>query len=514
MDFDREHPDEGYRCLTYMMIDAGVVAASPGSVYRVLKQAKLLNRWAQTPSTKGQGFRQPEKPHEHWHIDVAYVNICGTFYDLCSLLDGCSRYLVHGQSQWLPGRAVESGSSWLKMPALVSCWEGAVLRFPLNQYSVHPTRLIGVPIQVSYSLCGFSGSDVEGHEPARQLAQTVERRNVKRMLQTPWECDISFYPNAYRKGPMKTIHLGKTGVEVSALCLGVLYFGNRIGKEMSYHLMDRYVDVGGSFFDTANIYSCWIPGFQGGESEIVLGQWMRDRKNRSQLFIASKLGFPYQNVAHGLRADQIQTECEKSLQRLQTDVIDLYYAHVDDRDTPLEETMEAFDRLIRAGKVRYIGASNFLAWRLEKTRMVSRANGWAEYCCIQQRYSYLRPKPGATFGEQVCVNGDLLDYVQSESISLLAYSPLLNGAYTRADRDFPEQYLGPDTDTREATLRAVAEEIDATVNQIVYAWMVHSDPPVIPLMAASTDAQIEENLGALSVKLSDAQMSRLNSASG
>lgn len=313
---------------------------------------------------------------------------------------------------------------------------------------------------------------------------------------------------------MKTIHLGKTGVEVSAFCMGVLYFGNRIGKERSYHLMDRFVDVGGSFFDTANIYASWLSGFQGGESETVLGQWMRDRKNRSQVFVASKLGFAYQNVERGLRANQIQTECEKSLQRLQTDVIDLYYAHVDDRNTPLEETMEAFDRLIRAGKVRYIGASNFLAWRLERARMVSRANGWAQYCCIQQRYSYLRPKPGASFGAQVCVNDDLLDYVRSEGIRLLAYTPLLNGAYTRADRDFQEQYIGPDTDTRLATLRSVAEEKDATINQIVYAWMMQSDPPVIPLMAASTDEQIEENLGALAVKLSDAQMSRLNSASG
>ncbi len=313
---------------------------------------------------------------------------------------------------------------------------------------------------------------------------------------------------------MKTIQLRKTGVEVSALCMGVLYFGNRIGKEMSYYLMDRYVDAGGSFFDTANIYSFWLSGFQGGESETVLGQWMRDRKNRSQLFIASKMGFAYQNVERGLRANQIQAECEKSLQRLQTDVIDLYYAHVDDRDTPLEETMEAFDRLIKAGKVRYIGASNFLAWRLEKARMVSRANGWAEYCCIQQRYSYLRPKPGATFGEQVSVNEDLLDYVRSESIGLLAYSPLLNGAYTRGDRNFPEQYIGPDTDTRLTTLHAIAEEKDATANQIVYAWMMHSDPPVIPLMAASTDEQIEENLSALEIELSDAQMSRLDSASG
>jgi aryl-alcohol dehydrogenase-like predicted oxidoreductase len=146
--------------------------------------------------------------------------------------------------------------------------------------------------------------------------------------------------------------------------------------------------------------------------------------------------------------------------------------------------------------------------------MVSRVNGWSEYCCIQQRYSYFRPKPGATFDPQVCVNGDLLDYVQSEGIGLLAYSPLLHGACTRANRDFPEEYRGPDTDARLATLCEVAQEMGGTANQILYAWMMQSDPPVIPLMAASTDEQIKENLGALEMNLSDAQMSRLNNASG
>jgi aryl-alcohol dehydrogenase-like predicted oxidoreductase len=311
---------------------------------------------------------------------------------------------------------------------------------------------------------------------------------------------------------MKTVQLGTTGVEVSAFCQGILYYGNRIGTEMSFRLMDRYVDAGGSFLDTANIYSFWLEGFQGGESETVLGQWMRARGNRSRLFIASKLGFAYQDVTRGLRAEQIEAECEKSLRRLQTDTIDLYYAHVDDRDTPLEETMEAFDRLVQAGKVRYIGASNFPAWRLERARAVSRANGWAAYCCIQQRYTYLRPRPGATFGAQVSANDDLLDYVRSEGITLLAYSPLLNGAYTRADRDFQEQYLGSDADARLAALRAVAQEAGATANQVVYAWMMQSDPPVIPLMAASTDEQMDENLGALEVTLSAAQMARLDEA--
>ena len=312
---------------------------------------------------------------------------------------------------------------------------------------------------------------------------------------------------------MKTIPLGNTGEDVSALCLGALYYGNRIGEAMSYHLLDRYVDAGGSFFDTANIYSFWLDGFQGGESETVLGQWMADRKNRGRMFVASKVGFAYQDVEHGLRAGQIEAECEKSLRRLQTDVIDLYYAHVDDRTTPLEETMEAFDRLVRAGKVRYTGASNFLAWRLEKARMISRAGGWTEYCCIQQRHSYLRPKPGAGFGAQINSNDDLLDYVESEGVTLLAYSPLLHGAYTRKDRDFPEQYIGPDSDARLAVLHAVADETEATANQLLYAWMMQSTPPVIPLMAASNDVQMTENLGALDVTLSEAQMARLNEAS-
>jgi len=311
---------------------------------------------------------------------------------------------------------------------------------------------------------------------------------------------------------MRTMALGDTGERVSALCLGVLYYGNRIGKTESYHLLDRYAEGGGSFYDTANIYSFWLDGFRGGESETLMGQWMADRGNRNQVFVATKVGFGYQEVPTGLTAQLIQTECEKSLRRLQTDVIDLYYAHVDDRTTPVEETLEAFDRLVAAGKVRYLGASNFLAWRLERARATSRANGWAEYCCIQQRYSYLRPKPGAGFGAQINVNDDLLDYVADQGTTLLAYSPLLNGAYTRDDRSFGPQYIGPDSDARLTALREVAAETGATLNQVVYAWMLQSSPPVIPLMAASNDAQMTENLAALDVKLNADQMTRLDSA--
>ena len=312
---------------------------------------------------------------------------------------------------------------------------------------------------------------------------------------------------------MRTVPLGNTGVEVSVFCLGTMYFGSRMGKEMSYRLLDQYVEAGGAFLDTANIYAWWVPGCVGGESETLLGEWMRERQNRSQMFIATKVGFQYPGVERGLSAHQIETECEKSLERLGVETIDLYYAHVDDRNTPMEETMEAFDRLVRAGKVRFIGASNFLAWRLEEARWVSQTHGWAEYCGIQQRYSYIHPKPGAGFDPQIAANDDLLDYCRSRGITMLAYSPLLGGAYTRADRSFPDQYLGPDTDARLAALRTVAEEVGATANQVVLAWMVQSDPPVIPLVAASTVEQMRENLGALEVELDAGQMARLNDAS-
>jgi len=251
----------------------------------------------------------------------------------------------------------------------------------------------------------------------------------------------------------------------------------------------------------------------GGESESLLGRWMHERKNRSQLFLASKVGFGMPGVEEGLRARQIEEECEKSLKRLGVDTIDLYYAHQDDRNTPIEETMEVFDRLVKAGKIRFIGASNFLAWRLEKAHWVSQTHNWTEYCCIQQRYSYLRPKPGVSFGPQVAVNKDLLDYCKTQGIRLLAYSPLLRGAYTCPDRPIAEQYAGPDSDARLTTLKSVAEEKRATANQIVLAWMIHSTPCVIPLVAANTIDQMRENLGGLKIKLSTDQMNHLNKAS-
>jgi len=316
---------------------------------------------------------------------------------------------------------------------------------------------------------------------------------------------------------MKQVLLGKTGMHVSALCLGCLPFGTTIEEEIAYQLADHYFEAGGRFFDTANNYSFWVDGATGDESETVLGRWMKDRKNRDQIILATKVGarptFPgggFEN-REGLSAQTIEKAVEGSLARLGTDHIDLYYAHIDDRQTSFEETLVAFDRIVKSGKVRYIGCSNIMTWRIEQARSISHTNGWAQYCCVQQRYTYLRPKPGANFGIQVHVNDELLDYAKvHDDFSLLAYSPLLFGSYTRKDVHRPEQYAGPDVEIRMSALTTVAKEVGATLNQVVLAWMMQGTPAIIPLIAASTGEQLDENLEALNIHLTQEHIAFLN----
>ncbi len=312
---------------------------------------------------------------------------------------------------------------------------------------------------------------------------------------------------------MKTLPLGNTEVEVSALCLGTMQFGTKNDKTTSYQMLNQYTEAGGTFLDTANGYAHWlIPNGTGGESETLLGQWMRERGSRDGLFIASKVGFGYPGADRGLKAHQIEAECEKSLKRLGIDTLDLYYAHKDDYDTPLEETMQAFDRLVQAGKVRFVGASNYYAWRLEEAHWSSITNGWVEYCCLQQRYSYLRPGHRMTLGNHVLATEDIFDYARRRRITVLAFSAMLGGVFTRSDRELRGEYAGPDSDARLKVLNEVARETGATPTQVVLAWMLHSDPPVLPLISASTPAVMQDNLGALAVRLSNDQMERLNNA--
>lgn len=312
---------------------------------------------------------------------------------------------------------------------------------------------------------------------------------------------------------MRKKQLGQTGVEVGAMCFGAMRCGTRTDWDTSVELLDMFVEAGGDFIDTANIYAAWMTGGKGGDSEEVLGRWMKQRGNREGLFIATKVGFGYQDVETGLPAATIEQECERSLERMGIETIDLYYAHTDDLNTPQDEVMAAFDRLVKAGKVRLIGASNFVPWRLADAEAVCKAGGFARYCCIQQRYSYLRPKTGASFGAQLVAGGNLLDFCTDRGMTLLPYSPLLGGGYTREDKPISEQYVGPDSDARLSALRAVADETGATVHQVVFAWMLQHQQSVLPVFSASNAEQMREDLGALDVSLTDDQMTRLNDAS-
>ena len=170
---------------------------------------------------------------------------------------------------------------------------------------------------------------------------------------------------------MRKLSLGHSGLEVSALPLGTLMLGTKVDRDASFAILDGYYDAGGRFLDTANNYSFWWDA-EGGESETVIGEWMKERGNRDELIITSKVGFNTPAVGHSLSEITILSELEGTLARLQTEYVDLYYAHKDNREDPLEETLHTFHRLHRQGKIRAIGCSNHRAWRVEKARQVSR----------------------------------------------------------------------------------------------------------------------------------------------
>lgn len=318
---------------------------------------------------------------------------------------------------------------------------------------------------------------------------------------------------------MNTIALGRTGHYVSELCLGTMFFGTKIDQGAAFKVLDAYFEAGGRFLDTANCYSFWAGGI-GDESELVLGRWLESRGVRDQIFLATKVGSrpavpgaPWPEQKEGLSAESILNGIEHSLRRLKTDAVDLLFTHVEDRTIPLEEVLGTLEELVRAGKVRTLGCSNLATWRIAQARTVSRQQGWTEYACAQMRYTYLRPKRGADWGVQVVVSEELIDLCLSDgAFPILAYSPLLQGAYTRSDRALPEAYQTKDSELRLGVLNAVAAEAGCTANQVILAWMRQHTVSMIPIIAASRVEQLSENLGSLSITLTAEQIDRLNAA--
>ncbi|MFC8869815.1 aldo/keto reductase [Streptomyces sp. NPDC057148] len=314
---------------------------------------------------------------------------------------------------------------------------------------------------------------------------------------------------------------GPSGPVVSALCLGALPFGTTVDEKTSFAILDRFTEAGGDLVDTADNYAFWVPGGSGDESESTVGRWLASRRMHDRVVISTKAGarptVPGSGLetAEGLSAPALRKAAEDSLRRLGTDRLDLYWTHIEDRSVPLEETLGTLEELVGGGKVSVLGCSNHATWRTERARAIARTNGWTAYTCVQQRYSYLQPRfdVGLPESGHVHVTAELLDYVRSEpDLTLMAYSSLLSGAYTRPDKALPAAYDHPGTGQRMAVLREVAAELGATANQVVLAWLLGGDPPVIPIVGVSSVAQLDEVLGAVELELPEESRARLDHA--
>lgn len=320
---------------------------------------------------------------------------------------------------------------------------------------------------------------------------------------------------------MERIALGPDRIGVSRLCLGAMALGGVQDEALSFAILDRFVELGGNFIDTANCYMFWIDGGTGDESELLLGRWLAARGGREDLVIATKVGrrpsFPGGGLEHSepLSVERIGAGLEESLERLGTDYVDLFWSHRDDPDTPLEETVAGFDAVVRAGKARMVGASNHTAWRVERARSIARSTGAAAYTAMQNRYSYLQPRPGTVLpeGGHVHAAPSDVDYVgRTSGMAILTYSSLLSGAYTNPAKPLGDHYAHPGTEARFKVLDAVAAETGASRNQVVLAWLAGHDAPVVPLVGVSSVAQLDEVAAGLDLRLDDEQWRRLTAA--
>ena len=305
--------------------------------------------------------------------------------------------------------------------------------------------------------------------------------------------------------------IGRSDLHVQPFCFGGNVFGWTADEATSFRLLDAFVDHGFEFIDTADVYSVWVPGHTGGESETVLGNWFKRSGKRDKIVLATKVGF-----IKGLKPDYIRQAVEDSLKRLQTDRIDLYQSHKDDPDTPLSETLGAYDDLVKAGKVRVIGASNYSAARLKEALDVSANNGLPRYECMQPEYNLV---------ERKVFEGELQDLCVKEQIGVIPFFSLAAGFLTgkyRSEADLGKSVRGPRTAGKYlktngpkvlAALDSVAAAHKATCAQVALAWIMARKGLTAPIASATTVGQLEELLGAAKLSLTAADIAELDAAS-
>jgi len=309
--------------------------------------------------------------------------------------------------------------------------------------------------------------------------------------------------------------LGRSGLEVSPLAFGGNVFGWTADEPTSFRLLDQFVAAGLNFIDTADTYSRWAPGNKGGESEIIIGKWLKKTGKRDQVVIATKVGMEMAPDKKGLAPAYIQHEVEDSLKRLQTDYIDLYQSHTDDAATPLAETLGAYDKLIKAGKVRVIGASNYSAERLEEALNVSARNGLPRYESLQPHYNLYDRADFAEKLEGVCIRSE----VGEISYFSLARG-FLSGKY-RSEADLSKsargqgikKYLNDRGNRILAALDSVAKETAATPARVALAWLIARPSVTAPIASATSLPQLEELVASTRLQLSGDALARIDAAS-
>ncbi|MEH1894839.1 MAG: aldo/keto reductase [Nostoc sp.] len=309
--------------------------------------------------------------------------------------------------------------------------------------------------------------------------------------------------------------LGRSELEVSPLCFGGNVFGWTINEDTSFKILDHFIAAGGNFIDTADVYSKWASGNQGGESETILGKWLKQRGNREQVVIATKVGNDLGIKGKGLSRKYIQQAVEDSLQRLQTDYIDLYQSHIDDESIPLEETLETYGELISQGKVRVIGASNYSASRLAQALQISQQHGYPRYESLQPRYNlYSRSD----------YEQDLQLLSQEQGIGVINYSSLasgfLSGKY-RSEQDLSisargnsvKQYLNARGFRILKAVDEVAKTYNSTPTQVSLAWLIARPTITAPIVSATNIEQLNDIIKAIDLKLDPDAIDLLNQAS-
>jgi len=317
---------------------------------------------------------------------------------------------------------------------------------------------------------------------------------------------------------MQYRNLGRTGLKVSELCLGTMQFGWTTDEENAFAIMDAFLEAGGNFLDTADVYSNWAVGNPGGVAETIIGKWMRQRGNRHQIVLATKVqGRMWEGPnGEGLSRTHIMKAIDDSLRRLDTDYADLYQTHWFDPDTPIEETLRALDDLVHQGKVRYLGCSNYPAWRLCQALWTSDRVGLARYDSLQPHYNLVHR---AEFERE------LLPLCQDQRLGVIPYSPLAGGFLTgkyrkegplpksaRAD-SIVDRYFSDRNFTLLERLETLGRKRGRTILQMALGWLLTNPVVTSPIIGANTVEQLREILGAVGLRLSQEEMATLNGLS-